>query len=54
MNNTVKNKILSEQKSPLKIGVLTDYFCSDSILFLTILSMKQCIYTEVRPRVWRF
>jgi hypothetical protein len=26
-----------------------DDFCSDSILFLTTLSMKQCMYIEVRP-----
>jgi hypothetical protein len=34
-----------------KICVFNDYAPSDNILFLTILSMKQCIYIEVRPHM---
>jgi hypothetical protein len=33
--------------------VFSKDFGSDSILFLTILSMKQCMYIEVRPHIWR-
>jgi hypothetical protein len=31
--------------------VFIDDFDSDSILFLTILSMRQCMYIEVRPHM---
>jgi hypothetical protein len=45
-DKTVKNKILSDQK---KSFVFSDAFCSDNILFLATLSLKQRIYIEVRP-----
>jgi hypothetical protein len=34
-----------------KICVFSEDFASDSNLFLTILSMKQCVYVDVRPHM---
>jgi hypothetical protein len=63
LERVVINKILSEPKSSLtppnchkngtiqKMFGFSEDFGSDSILFLTILSLKQCMYIEVRLHV---